>query len=468
MQESAIGIDSDRYLDILGQSPLLNIYTQICFCFALPTDTPHSVIFDKLRDGLERLCVSFPWLAGQIHHEDANDGNSGVFKIKASSKIPLLIAQDLSNHPSAPTMDALRQADFPISMLDENIIAPRKTLSDHSAELASYPVSVFGLQANFIKGGLLLTFVGQHQVMDATGQGHIIHLLSKVCHHERLTEEELSSGNLDRRNIIPILDESYQPGPELAHQVIRPTSPDSAIHDTNEQHSPAASVKCTWSCFTFSSTSLISLKSLATNSLPSSSGYISTDDALTAFIWQSITRARLPRLDSTDEIEFARAVDVRRYLNTPSTYPGLVQNMTYHTFTSQRLVMEPLGLVAAELRSAVDPETSDLAYNTRALATFLSRSPDKTVASFTATVDLSKDLMLSSLAKLNCYELDFDLGFGKPEAVRRPLFDTVESLVYLLPKSLDGEIAVAVCLRDEDLERLRADEELAKYGKFVG
>jgi hypothetical protein len=142
--------------------------------------------------------------------------------------------------------------------------------------------------------------------------------------------------------------------------------------------------------------------------------------------------------------------------------------MTYHTYTLQKLVDEPLGCVASQLRLAVDPKTSNLGYSTRALATFLSRTPDKSIVSFTATLDLSADIMLSSWAKVDCYELDFNLGLGKPEAVRRPQFDPVESLIYLMPRTLDGEIAVAICLRDEDMERLRADEEFAKYGRYIG
>ena len=142
--------------------------------------------------------------------------------------------------------------------------------------------------------------------------------------------------------------------------------------------------------------------------------------------------------------------------------------MTYHTYTLQKLVEEPLGGVASQLRSALDPKTSNLGYSTRALATFLNRTPDKSIISFTATLDLSADIMFSSWAKLDCYELDFNLGLGQPEAIRRPQFGPVESLIYLMPRTLDGVIAVAICLRDEDMERLRADEEFAKYGRHVG
>jgi trichothecene 3-O-acetyltransferase len=143
---------------------------------------------------------------------------------------------------------------------------------------------------------------------------------------------------------------------------------------------------------------------------PPISGYISTDDALSAFIRQPVIRTRLPRLNPTAESTFTRAVDVRRYLDISPTYPGLVQNMTYHGYTLQKLVEEPLGAVASQLRSALDPKTSNLGYHTRALTTFLSRTPDKNVISFTATLDLSADIMFSSWAKLDCYELDFNLG----------------------------------------------------------
>ena len=136
--------------------------------------------------------------------------------------------------------------------------------------------------------------------------------------------------------------------------------------------------------------------------------------------------------------------------------------------TLQELVDEPLGLVASRLRTAVDSETSNLAYDTRALATFLHRASDKSIVSFVTTIDLSTDIMLSSWAKLDCHELDFGLGLGKPEAARRSLFDPVESLAYLLPKTLDGEIGVAICLRDEDLEQLRGDEGFARYATILG
>lgn len=420
----------------------------------MPDDASHRAIINTLINGLERLTASFPWIAGQVIIEGATEDNTGISKIKPLERIPRLVVKDLRNDASIPTMDALRQAKFPMRMFDEDIICPCKTLPLPGSS-DGFPV--FLLQANFISGGLLLSLVGEHGAMDMTGQGQIIGLLSKVCRNGSLTDEEVSAGDLPRHNLIPLLEDSYEPGSELARQIMKPAG---------ESAPPLPPAKSTWAYFTFSPTELAALKSRAMETVPS--GHVSTDDVLSALIWQSIMRIRLARLSPETKSTFARAVDVRRFLGIPETYPGLIQNMTYHTSTLQKLAEEPLGVVASRLRSALDPHVSNLGHQTRALATFLNRAPDKTIFSFTASVDLSTDIMLSSWVKINCYELDFNFGLGKPEAVRRPRFDPFESLTYLMPKALGGEIAAAICLRDEEMERLRVDEEFAKYGTYIG
>ncbi len=457
--------DLNESLDLLAEPSLFKLYTQICFCFSMPDASSYPALIGPLSNGLERLSVSFPWLTGQVVTTNPGDGSPDIFKIKPLHQVPELVVMDYRQQPFVPTMDDLRRAKFPFNMLDESVVAPRKTIPGGSEQSATETAPVFLLQVTLIAGGLLLTFLGQHNTMDMTGQGQIMRLLSKACRNEPFTSEELSVGNLARSNLIPLLDESYQQGPELAYQIVQSHPVSDDINSPPPQPSPP---ECTWAYFTFPSASLTSLKSIATETITVPLDYISTDDALSAFIWQSTIRARLPRLNPTAESTLARAVDVRRYLNVPQTYPGVMQNMTYHTYTLQKLVKEPLGAVASHLRSAVDPKTSNLAFNTRALATVLDRAPDKSTVSITATLDLSVDIMLSSWSKVDCCDLDFNLGLGEPEAVRRPRFEPVESLIYLMPRARDGEIAVAICLRNEDMERLRADEEFTRYGKYFG
>jgi hypothetical protein len=467
MQSSAVVTDLDVCLDIFGQQPRLNIHTQVCLCFPLPDAIAQSTVISTLRSGLERLTTSFPWIAGQVIGEGSGDGNSGVFKIKTLEEIPRLVVKDLRNDPLVPTMQALRQANFPMRMLDESIIAPRNTFPIPGIAAESESNSpVFLLQANFIVGGLVLTFLGQHQTMDITGQGQVMHLLSKACYNGQFTSDELFSGNLERRNVIPSLD-NYQQGPELASHLVK-AIPSNTGSSGSIQGPAAAPPRCVWASFVLSPSSLTVLKSIALKTCPLESSYVSTDDALSAFIWQSIMRARFARLPPTTETTFARAVDVRRYINVPTTYTGIVQNMTYTTYQLQKLVTMPLGEIASALRVALEPKTTILPFHTRALATYLYGQADKWMVSPASALDLSVDIMLSSWAKTDCYDLDFNLGLGFPEAVRRPRFAPLQSFVYFMPRACDGEIAVAMCLREEDMERLKIDEEFAMYTRHDG
>ncbi|QGA13974.1 hypothetical protein EYB26_001626 [Talaromyces marneffei] len=455
-----IGHGGEGYpLNILCQQPLLQMYTQICFAFPTSDSFETSAMIDTLTAGLQRLTDSFPWIAGQVVNEGAGEGNTGVFKIRPLDWIPALILKDLRADPTFPTMEAMETAGFPFTMVDETVIAPRKTLPVPTDTPEISPVLV--VQANIIRGGLLLTIAANHTAMDMTGQGQVISLFSKACRNEPFTMDELAAGNLDCHTLIPLLDESYKPGAELDRQVSQPRP----VPSPNDPPPP----KLEWTYILFSHSSLSQLKAIAEKDITLPSGsFISTDDALSAFIWQAVIRARLPRFDPTAKTTCARAVDVRSYLGVPSIYTGLLQNVTYHSSTLKNLTDQPLGSIASMLRAALDAKLpNNLGYSTQALATALSRTTDKNVFSFAGKVNPPLDFMVSSWAKLNSYDLDFGLGLGKPRGVRRPRFQPLESLGFLMPKTQDGEIAVALCLIEDDMKRLTVDEEFKKYGVFV-
>jgi hypothetical protein len=54
---------------------------------------------------------------------------------------------------------------------------------------------------------------------------------------------------------------------------------------------------------------------------------------------------------------------MRRYLDIPKEFPGNMSTKTTNISTLQKLAGHPLGDVASQLRSALDPES--LKYNTR-------------------------------------------------------------------------------------------------------
>ena len=344
----------DEYLAIFGQQPGLNrIYTQLCFCLRVTNDSPEhrSAIEYTLKSGLKQISASFTWIAGQVIHDKAE----GCYKIRSFEKTPRLIIRDI--RARLPSMEDYQSSWFPGTMLTEDDIAPCMTFRQSQED----PAPVFLLQANFVIGGVLLVFNGLHSCMDMAGQAQLISLFSKACRDEGFSAEELSAGNVPRRNVIPLLadNERFPEGDTQFQKHDRLTT------SSNSTTSPGA----VWAYFSFSADALGTLKSLATKDV--TSGFVSTDDVLSAFIWQSVSRARLPRLSEEASVVsvFTRTVDTRRHLDIPPPYLGNAATKTSCNMPINKLVAEPLGSIASRLRAFL----SDVGYKIRTEATLLSR-----------------------------------------------------------------------------------------------
>ncbi|RPA78298.1 putative trichothecene 3-O-acetyltransferase [Ascobolus immersus RN42] len=464
--------DWEVILDILAQRPGRFIYTQIALCYPTADDstTTRDGIITTLKSGLERLSASFPWVAGQVIQDMTGvpEGSTGVFKIKPYKPTPLLFIKNLAaDDPSFPTYAEMKEAGFPMRMFKEEVVCPRGTLKEGFSDpsLAGVDPALL-IQVNIVQGGLILSVCAEHHVVDATGHGIIMDLLDKACHATPFTPDELSAVNLDRTNIIPLL-----PMDKFDPSVLRPKPPitlSPAPSPPASASPPTPNPSLTWHHLHFPPTSLDSLKSLASTNLPATTPYITTDDALTAFIFQRILASRLHRLPPDTPTTLIRAVNVRPYFPViPALYPGMIINSTLTTFPLADGAAAPLSALAAPLREAVQKETSTLARDTSTFATLLSISKDKTLGG-AASFDADKNVMLSSWTKMGCYELDFALGLGKPEAVRRPSFESpFGGVVYFLPMDGEGGIDVVAAVRGDEGEVLRGDEEVKRLAREV-
>ncbi|KAF3762263.1 hypothetical protein M406DRAFT_45677 [Cryphonectria parasitica EP155] len=472
---SASQLLDDFPLDLLGQQERINrLYTPITFCFPLPdeTESTRAEIIETLEDGLSRLARAFPWTAGEVVACE-----SGKFKIRARSSpwtVPPLVIKDFSGDNNddddnnvasvLPSWDELQQAGFPFSMLDEDVIAPCKTMVEDDDGAVERPV--LRLQANFIRGGLLLTVCGQHGAMDVAGQAQVIALLAKAMRGEVFSRQEIQDGNMIRRGHIPLPEEKeeedeYTTGPDTGGET---------------QQTPPL----TWAYIAFEKSELLERVKRPALKETTWTTFVSKDDALTAFFWQAISRAREPRLQrqhqqqqeeggATTTTTLTRNVDVRKHFGLPPTYPGLFVTFTSHTAPISELVhSRSLSSVALELRAALDTES--LRQNLRDQAASIVQDPEAAARKATAQrarPDL--DVRLSSWAKERLYEVDFGVFLGKPGAVRRPRFErgAREGLVYFMPRGMDGEMVVGVCLREEDMERLKGSARIASFARWI-
>lgn len=432
----------DISLEIFGQQSSAGVQTPFLFLYPLLPESDVDALLQTLSIGLETLSRSFPWVAGNII-----DGE-GVFKIRSARPLPSIVLKDQREHPSVSPLSVMAGEHFPIKYLDESLLCPLNVLE--SAEREEDRSQVLSIQLNLIKGGLVLAICGHHQALDGTGMEQVVYLLDKACRGEAFTEEELRVGNMARADIVPLLPDNWEPG-EGSPYLPPPSSP-TAPKEEEE-------VELEWTSFSFTPDSLAQLKVEASLHL-ADGAYISTNDALTALIWQTLSRARLPRLPPSTTCRIGRAINPRPHLGIPSNYPGFISNMAYTTLSLTEVSQRPLSHIASVLRTDLD---SNLEHTTREFATLIHRAKDKNTVSLIAKLDLDTDLMLSSWTNLRCPSFDFGLGLGKPVAFRRPKMAPVPSLVFLLPGG-----NVAMCLRVDDLPRLKEDQHFMRYATVVG
>ena len=445
-----------RYQDTFGQLTFLKSYTQLCIGFHISNASiAEDALTSAIQKAAAKLTDAFPWLAGQVIVEAEANGlcDSKPFKIVPYEKHtvnPPVVVTKLLNID----YDEIVQKRAPFSMLDGNILAPRKGLPS-SYDKEEEPAPVFIIQANFVKNGLLLTFAAQHNIMDMNGQGHLITLFAKALRGESFTQTELTEGNRDRRNLIPLLGPN-DPLRDLSMFIVNADTP------------PPQPYPATWVYFRFSREKLNELKAKALTSITNANTSLqpSTNDVLTAFIWKTVSTARSSRLSPTDRTILSRGCNARRILNPPLSpaYMGHCVACTFNPMPINQLVDASLGDIALSLRQSLNAVDD---YFVRSLVTLISRTADKGSISYAAQVDVSKDILVSSWAEQKSACLDYGV-LGTPDFVRRHRFTALEGLVYLMPRTRDGDIDVAICLRDTDFEGLKKNGVWACFAEYVG
>lgn len=443
--------DFEHLTDVFGSMQFIRRYSLISLVFRYDDSATADSVTPALEEALARLTNAAPYLAGKVIYEGRDDTHTGIRKIVPHQGVIPLLGKDLSQGSQMPSLDEMVMAGVPMSMLDADLLVPSIALTWHNDGFDKLaPVLI--LQANYIRGGLILTICSNHTTMDMTGLGMVISLFAKSCRNEPFTDEEIQEANQDRRNVVPLLGSDYTPGRELDESFI---NPDAASFSVPTSH---------WVYFSFSPSALTNLKSAA--SQQSIVPYITTDDAISALVWQRMTAVRTLLHPDTfpPTSQVARTVSARSYFGLKG-YIGHMVDCVYCKLPS--LPTMPLGEVAGHLRANVADKDA-IIYHTRAYLTALDRLDDKTKIISGAQLNPNHDAVMSSYANLKSCELDFGALLGKPLAGRRPRLPGWPSLCYIMPRDASGEMAVAVCLPDDEMEALRRDQVFGRYARWLG
>lgn len=462
-----------KYQDAIGQFPSLKTYNHGIFCFRLNDKATQVDVIQALENAMKRVVSKIPWLAEQVINTGKGPGDSGTFKtapwpsdVPSSARIRV---NDCST--TCPSYAEIIEARGPVSMLDGNILCPFPGFPLTYEESKIGPAPVVAIQANIIRGGLLLNFSNQHNMMDATGLFMFIMLLAAAMRGEDIPDAIVEQANRDRKTVVPLL------GPDEAikdhNHLWRSLPPHDTLPSAAQPAAPPP-VKYQWAYFRFSKKHIPRIKALATpstspegSSNPDKAFFISSNDALCAFYWKRLAVARLRNESQppTAISKFSRAIDTRSAMRVP---PGYMGQMVYQAATRlslQELADGPLSAVASAMRRDLNEANNE--YSIRSYVTFLASVRDKAELAYGGMFNPALDIGSSSMASAGVGSLQFGV-LGEPELMRRPRLSPVPGCLYFYPPESGGDLPVLVCLSERDLEAMKLDEEWGPCTEFIG
>ena len=448
----------------LDELPQLRTYSTLLLGFRVVHASDHEALSKRLQVATNILVHHFPYLAGAITSSEETENTLNATKHVIHGKgqeIPVEVNNVRSDSHSYQNIVA---ANAPASMLDGSIVGLGNGFPDRYTE--STPSPCFKIKANFVEGGLLLTFGLLHTIGDGNSLGQVIKMFAIACRGDVIPEADIVAGNVDRQKSIPSLTWSE---PQLDHGNMLIKGGDSGDPVNGDDHQGSTDgISMRWAYFRISNSKLIELKAAAagTSLTEGDKDHISTNDAVTALLWRAITIARLPRIGQEGSTVLMRAINTRRKLDPPLP-AETIQNAITATYTEVNLKSFPtipLSTLAFKLRRDLKVIND---HHVRSLATFVRSHKDKNSIGFGACCT-PNDVVVSSFASLPVYTSDFGDLLGYPEFVRRPTLTPTDGLAYIMPRSPDGGFDVAVSLRADDMERMELDKDLTYYMECIG
>ncbi|KAL2213778.1 hypothetical protein CC79DRAFT_78008 [Sarocladium strictum] len=433
-------------------------YTVIILGFADQPGTSRDDVLDTLDKSALKLLEAYPSLAGQVVKTGQSAASSGKYEIVPypphQNKSPVR-RKDCTK--LCPAYSEIIKADAPFAMLDGDILCPMKGMG--YAYEAGTELPVFIVQANFVEGGLLLCFASMHNALDMNGQGTVLKQFATAGRGEEFDPKLVAVEKKDANTIVPLL----KPGEAPAnHESMRRPS---ALQASAQPQGPPKPI--VWNYWRFPAKQLEILKKEAS----SGRTWVSTNDALTAYLVQRLTaiRIREGRVSKDEIVQLQRAVDSRSVLNPPieDGYLGHLVALADTTWnTAQELADASFADVAVESRESLKRVDDHFI---RSLATLINETEDKTTIFYGAGNKAGRDFLVSSWAQLHWLaKCDFGKGLGAPDFVRRARMSPVPDLTYIMPKNSKGDMYLATSLFHEDFVGLASDKEWSSRAELVG
>lgn len=430
----------------------------------LTSAAPYSQALAVLKEGLERTLSQAKHLAGTI--EKDSTGHHDFVK-KRDSRVQLVVQHLDSPEDKFSPLDELEKEHFLGDALGDVQVLSNAPMTygvkseadpDHSPDVSSYKI-------NFIRGGFIFNMHMHHYSNDIMGWYSFTKQLAENCYAiaHKTGFPAWDPKCLDRsRFIAPPIP------PEL--RASAPVPPSRASLHPGHVFSQCVLVHVPKS-------KAAALKEAAG---PDDGTWISTYDAIVAFMWRTLSRIRAPlyKPDPAAELVWGGCVNMRKRL----TKPRLPVHMQGNLFTVVASLTRPVPpFTVAEVVSEA-PLWKLARYIRQMTASLTDETVDqlvKTYAPFRDKQELSirpdsfppMTLMVTDWRDADICNSDF--GFGKPLAYRH-LFDTITRNLVIIypprrgPAGEDEGMELQIAMEQELVQQLKDDPEWNRYTEFRG
>lgn len=433
-------------------------------------------IVEQLHAAFKSTVQKLPFLAGSIVPFSAEQGGRPWRRNLVPQGAAHLVIKDLSAELSYEKLEA---ANFSANLLDTDTICPLPQVVYMQEE----PVDVCRFQANFIEGGLLLVASVIHVVCDGNGVTQVIKMFAeqfrlasasasgaalKENGHSQPTQNGTAHQNgthdvytCDRTKIVNGGD-----APGCIEQHSAWTS--SAINT----HATLSDKQTSCKTYRIDAGLLDQLKNEASK-LTRAGEWISTNDAISGFLWRSIILARrrsgaLQDDDDKDkEAYLTQPVDCRALLKLSEPYLGNVLYMAQATLGVGALADEETGISAAaqRIRSSLAEVTGD---KFRDLVAYVERTLLESQTRLKVVEHMySSGIILTSHFKFPMHEIDFGPVLGNLKALRLPAKGMMAGAIMVMPKLPDGSCEFLVTETNETVESLSLDPVFTRFTRQV-
>ncbi|KAI1337554.1 transferase family-domain-containing protein [Xylariaceae sp. FL0016] len=415
-----------------------------------------------LKEGLEKTLSQAKYMCGKIE-TDPEGGHS--FVKRKDSTVRFVIRKFDSGDDGAPSIAEIEKAHFAahalggISLLS---IPGMQWGTGVAAQLENIPV-VAAYQLNLIRDGLLFSMQSHHYATDVMGWANFTRQLADNC---RAISDGTPFSTWDPARIDVARFTKDLPEDKL----VDGPPPASRHPDHPEQQAVL---------FHLPKSKAAELKKLATPTDPNAH-WISTYDAVCAFIWrmQTKVRASMHKPDLSNPIYWGEAVDMRPRLRNPPAPDRMMRNIVAGAFSDSAPVPPP---TTAEVIS--EAPLPRLAGYVRALTESCTEAHLGRLIDLIAPVrdKRSVSLVVDAHPPMSTFVTDhrsgdvsgLDFGFAKSLTYRYIWGDDVTAgliLIYAPVTSAnpDEGCMFTVTMEKELIPKLREDPEWSKYFEYRG